>query len=116
MCLSLRKLPDIQKLSLPRNNFGRNKCIDLAASLYNMTRLDTLELYETNIDDECIETLTPALACFETLDELNLSGNPDITVKGYKTISNLLKKPRINTEESWDQYQRSVGSISNTSV
>ena len=54
---------------------------------------------QNGINDEGIEAIAFALASCDKLEELNLSNNPSITIKGWETLSSLLKVPDSNLEK-----------------
>jgi len=71
-------------------NIGRNECSALATLLRcTTTRLQSLTLYENNIDDEGIAVLVNGLANCNPLATLNLAANELVTIRGWKKLCTL---------------------------
>ena len=94
--LALSMHPQLEKLDLGSVNVGRNECTALATLLHNTTKhLQTPNLRGNNIDDEGVEILVHAIDDSQ-LQVLDLSHNPTITSRGWKTLSTLLELPNSN--------------------
>ena len=79
----------LEHLDLEGMDVGRSECMALSTLLQNTTKqLQTLNLSINNIDDERIEVLVHGISGSK-LQELDLSYNPSITIKGWKTESGL---------------------------
>ena len=88
----------LEHLDLEGMDVGRSECMALSTLLQNTTKqLQTLNLSINNIDDERIEVLVHGISGSK-LQELDLSYNPSITIKGLKTLSTLLEMPGSNLE------------------
>ena len=71
----------------------------MATLLQTNIELKTFRLVQNGINDEGIEAIAFALASCDKLEELNLSNNPSITIKGWETLSSLLKVPDPKLEK-----------------
>ena len=92
--------PQLEHLDLVTMNIGRNECTALATLLSNTTKqLQTLTLYENNIDDEGVVALVHGIGGPSNLVKLNLSLNRSITIRGWKTLSTLLEMPESDLEK-----------------
>ena len=93
--------PQLEELRLSDVNFGRNESIALSTLLRcTATKLRTIDLNGSDIDDEGIECIVNALANINTLRELDLGyNNQRITIKGWKAVSTLLEMPGSNLEK-----------------
>ena len=97
--LALSMHPQLECLDLSCMDIGRNECTALSTLLSNTTKqLQTLGLYDNNIDDEGVEALTHAISC-SNLQVLTLACNYSITIKGWKTLSTLLERRDSNLEK-----------------
>jgi len=88
--------PQLTELRLSDNetNIGRNECTALSTLLRcTTTQLEKLNLRNNNIDDDGVKELVNALSNGHKLQALDLSHNDSITIKGWKTVANLLEAP-----------------------
>ena len=101
--LALSIHPQLERLSFRRMNVGRNECTALATPLRSATKhLQTLDLGGNNIDDEGVDALVNAIdgSQLQVLDlSRDLSHNPTITAKGWKTVSSLLERTHSNLQK-----------------
>ena len=75
---------------------GINECRALSTLLCcASTQLKRLDLCDNNIDDEGMEVLVNGLTNINTLQELNLSTNRSITIKGWKEVATLLEMSKL---------------------
>ena len=96
---ALQMHPQLKQLHLEGMSIGRNECTTLSTLLRNTThQLQTLNLYENDIDDVGVESLTHAIGG-SNLADLTLSCNPSITTRGWKTLSTLFEMPDSNLEK-----------------
>jgi len=104
--------PQLTKLYLSDNapsNMGRNECTALSTLLRcTTTQLQELILNENNIDDVGVEILVNGLANVNTLQTLNLCSNRSITIKGWKAVATLLKRPNSNLQQL-EIYHNNIG-------
>ena len=72
-----------------------NRCKALSTQLHcTATQLRSLDLTGNNIDDESIKVLVHGISNgINNLQELNLSTNLSITIKGWKEVATLLETP-----------------------
>ena len=92
--------PQLTELHLSNMEMGRNECTALSTLLrWTTTKLITLNLHGNNINDEEVEVLVDALTNVNTLQDLDLSSNEEITIKGWKAVSTLLEMPGSNLKE-----------------
>lgn len=84
-------LPNLHTLNLNCNKIGRGGCVSLASLLQEgNTRLEWLNLYNTDIDDKGAEVLATSLKHNTTVETLNLRGNSNITKVGHRAFLELL--------------------------
>ena len=98
---ALSSHPQLEELDLRNMHIGRNECILLATLIRcTTTKLQHLNLFDNDIDDEGIECLVSNLAGSREMRVLNLGGNHLITIKGWKTVATLLEEmPDCNLEK-----------------
>lgn len=93
-------LPRLERLKMIGNNVGRGNCTEIVASgLLGMNELHCLDLSRNNIDDRGVEALAHALYGKGMLRRLCLGRNPGITIRGYWSLSTLLKSKDCKIEE-----------------
>ena len=86
----------LQKLKLVNMGIGINVCMALSTLLRcTTTQLKRLNLCDNNINDEGMEALVNGLTNVNTLQELNLSTNRSITIKGWKEVATLLERSKL---------------------
>ena len=92
--------PYLQRLDLDGNHLRKNGCVALATLLRcSAKELQYLYLSTTEINDEGIEALVPALANCNRLEGLYLSNNPSITTRGWQSFASILESSNSNLEE-----------------
>ena len=101
--------PQLEELALVSMDIGRNEFTALSTLLRNTTKqLQTLDLCGNNIDDEGVEALAHAISGSQ-LQVLDLSYNPTITIRGWKTLATLLEMPASNLEEVYLNNNNNIG-------
>jgi len=97
---TLRMNPQLVDLELCGSSTGRNGIAALASlSPRSITELRSLDLRNNGIGDEGVKHLTLAIAKNETLQNLDLSHNASITIRGWLAVSALLEAPKSNLQE-----------------
>jgi len=89
----------LERLQLANMSIGQMGCTALATLLQTNIELKTFRLVQNGINDEGIEAIAFALASCDKLEELNISNNPSITIKGWENLSSLLKVPDSDLEK-----------------
>ena len=88
--------PQLTYLRLWRMNIETNECTALSTLLlHTTTELYSLDLRNNDIDDVGLDTLAGALTN-SSLSDLTLSDNQNITLRGWQSLSALLKTPNSN--------------------
>ena len=91
--------PNMELLELIANHLRKNGCVALATLLrYSAKELRYLYLANTEINDEGIEALVPALKKCRHLRSLNVDNNPSITTKGWQNLAAILGAPSTNSK------------------
>lgn len=79
---------------------GRNACEAFSGLLKQSAGgIKMLNLLRNGIDDAGVEALVDGLAHCRGLQELNLSGNPAITIRGLRALAALLEDPNSSLQE-----------------
>jgi hypothetical protein len=89
--------PQLEKLEMARMNVGTSVCGALATLIHATTDIRTLNLTGSNIDDEGVKALVGALAD-SRLSVLSLSDTPNISTRGWRSLTALLENPASNLE------------------
>ena len=109
LIVSMSVHPQLTQLAFGGMIFGRNECTALAGLIQWTTKdLKLLEIYESDIDDEGIETLTQALAHIHDFRKLIITNNGTITMRGWKTVATLLERPNCKIKEL-ELYRNNLG-------
>ena len=96
---ALSMFPHLIGLSLQGNHLRRNGCVALATLLqYSATKLQYLNISNTEINDDGIGALVPALATCIHLKQLHLYDNPSITTRGWQSLATIFEAPNSNLE------------------
>ena len=91
--------PHLEYLDLDENRLRKNGCVALATLLQcSATELQYLLISSTEINDDGMEALVPALANCNHLMELYLFNNPSITTRGWQRFATILEAPNSNLE------------------
>ena len=94
---ALSMFPHLIGLSLQGNHLRRNGCVALATLLqYSATKLQYLNISNTEINDDGIGALVPALATCIHLKQLHLYDNPSITTRGWQSLATIFEAPNSN--------------------
>ena len=89
--------PYLQHLHLTGNRLHKNGCVALATLLRcSAKELQYLYLSTTEVNDEGIEALVPALANCSNLKHLRINNNPSITTRGWQRFAAILESPSCN--------------------
>jgi len=89
--------PNMRRLDFDGSCLETNGCKALATLLENsITRLQTLDLSSSELNDEGIDALVPALKSCNHLKSLSLSDNTSITTRGWQQVASILKAPNSN--------------------
>ena len=92
--------PNLNYIDLVGNRLSKNGCVALATSLqFSAKELQYLFISYTEINDEGIEALVPALATCCHLKELFISNNQSITARGWNSLAAILESPSCNLRE-----------------
>jgi len=87
----------IQKIDIAENNLNKNGCMALSSLLScSANELQNINLYATNMNDEGIDALVPALKMCDNLEVLNINGNPSVTTRGWQHLATILENPNSN--------------------
>ena len=101
--------PQLEELEIAWMDIGIDVCTALATLIRcTTTRLQKLDIKGNDLSDEGIELLVSAMDTHNTLRELDLGYNERFTLKGWKAISSLLKRPNSNLQQL-DLCQSIVG-------
>ena len=97
---ALRMHPHLKYFDLWGNGISMNGCVALATLLRcSATELRSLYISNTEINDEGIEALVPALKNCNSLKQLHLHDNPTVTTRGWQSIATILEAPNSNLRE-----------------
>ncbi len=101
ICGELRSHPQLEKLSLYRNDIGRNGCMALGNTLssWHAPNLQSLDLEYNSIDDLGLQALVAGIMSCSNLSRLILSGNRSITTTGLRLLSTLFQPKNCSLEE-----------------
>lgn len=100
--------PNMAHLDLEANHLGYNGCMALATLLRcSAIELHCLYISNTDIDDDGIAALVPALSTCTCLQSLRISSNPSITTRGWQSFATILEAPNCNLErldtDGWNE-------------
>ena len=100
--------PNMAHLDLEANHLGYNSCMALATLLRcSATEMQNLYISNTDVDDDRIEALVPALSTCKCLQLLKISSNPSITTRGWQSFATILETPNCNLErldtDGWNE-------------
>ena len=91
---ALSMYPHLKHLDLDGNHLSKNGCAALATLVRcSATDLQRLFISRTDIGDDGIEALVPALATCSRLRRLLISDNPSITTRGWQRLATILEAP-----------------------
>jgi len=97
---SLSIHPHLRYLDLDGNQLQTNGCKALATLLKcSVTKIETLDLRNNELDDESIHALVPGLMICSHLQTIILNNLPSITTKGWQQLASILESPNSNLEK-----------------
>ena len=89
--------PKLECVDFRENHLQKNGCVALSNLLQvSATKLKSLYLSTTQINDEGVEALVPALANCSHLKNLDIMNNPSITTGGWQSFATILEAPKSN--------------------
>jgi len=95
---SLSMHPNLEYLDLDGNRLATNGCITLATLLKcSVTKVETLDLRNNELDDECMLALVPGLKSCHHLQTMILLNNISITSRGWQHLATLLESSNLET-------------------
>ena len=96
---SLSMHTNLHYLDLDGNQLQTNGCKALATLLKcSVTKLETIDLRNNELDDESIHALVPGLKSCSHLKKIYLMNNLSVTSRGWQNLATILESPNSNLE------------------